>query len=587
MGQIELSDSSRVAPSLAQNSALLNELMLVQSIKDSQAAGKTIDPNAAPESLGQRMVDNTVSGIKKIPEGFKHSLDPSLILPNVAMGFGIGAGMKLLLPAGGPVGKAAAIGVGAWFLGKPIAESYIKAGTAETKADMDHASDILGNTLGGMPVAMVEGGIGAKLGVMSAGRLMKTSALAPAVAWKADMYNKLDVKIENASATVRTAAFEQFGIGGPVMKNLGTRSGFVPPQILEELARTTKDPAYLDTIKKTETLALAARDARMAAGEGKGIARIDHKGAREVYDAQGKEQVGVRVRSEGEGKTGSPDVDNVYEYTGEVRSYYKDLHGRNSIDGKGMKMESTVNYGENFENAFWDGSRMTYGRPGQSSPFNTFVNRGITGHEIRHGVTEFDSGMVYRNQPGALNEHLSDVFGALLEQRALGQKATEASWLVGEGIWKPTVKGKALRDMKNPGTAYNDPLIGKDSQPAHMKDYNPTRRDNGGVHINSGIPNRAFALFAEAEGGFAWERPGAIWHEAGAKAGATPSFAQFAFQTVEAARRLGHAELIPKIEKAWNDVGVKPSATDAAVTVTPSVPVIIGMPGDPSQWTRR
>lgn len=585
MGQNELSDSAS-APSPAKNSALLNEFMLVQSIKDAQRGGKASDPNAAPDSLGQRMVDVTVDGVKKIPQGFKNSLDPHLILPNVAAGFGIGAGMKLLLPAGGPIGKAVATGVGLYFVGKPLAESYIMAGKAETKADMDMASNHLGDTLGGMPVAIVEGGIGAKLGTMSAGALLGTRAMAPMVAWKSDFYNKLDVKIDNASAGIRTKAFEQFGIGGPVMKNMGTRSGFVPPHVLEELARTTKDPAYLETIKKTETLSIAARQAR-SAKEGQQIAQVDHKGAREVYDAQGQEQVGVRVRSEGQGKTGNPDADNVYDYTGEVRSYYKDLHGRNSIDGKGMKMESTVNYGDNFENAFWDGSRMTYGRPGPESPFKTFVNRGITGHEIRHGITEFDSGIVYRNQPGQINEHLSDAFGATLEQRVLGQKATEASWLVGDGIWKPNVKGRALRDMKNPGTAYDDPMLGKDPQPAHMKDYNPTRRDNGGVHINSGIPNRAFVLFAEAEGGYAWEKPGHIWHEAAARAGSEPSFAQFAFQTIEAARKLGHSDLIPKLEKAWNDVGIKPSATDVTSGVGTSVPVIIGMPGDSNQWTQR
>jgi|GEM_PF-358130 Zinc metalloprotease (elastase) len=587
MGQNEVSDSARVAPSPVQNSALLNEFMLVQSINDAKAGGKAADPNAAPDSLGQRMVDVTVDGVKKIPEGFKHSLNFDSFVPNVAAGFGIGAGMKLLLPAGGPIGKAVAAGVGLYFVGKPLVESYVMAGTAETKADMDKASNHLGDTLGGMPVAIVEGGIGAKLGTMGAGALMGTRAMAPMVAWKTDFYNKLDVKFDNATAGVRTKAFEQFGIGGPVMKNMGTRAGFVPPHVLEELARTTKDPVYLETIKKTETLALNARDVRSAVGEGKGIAAVDHKGAREVYDAQGQEQVGVKVRSEGEPKTGNADVDNVYELTGEVRSYWNDLHNRNSIDGKGMKMESTVNYGDNFENAFWDGSRMTYGKPGPKSPFRTFIERVITGHETRHGVTEFDSGMVYRNQSGALNEHLSDVFGVLLQQRKLGQRATEATWLVGEGIWQPTVNGKALRSMKEPGTAYNDPLLGKDPQPGHMRDYNKTRRDNGGVHINSGIPNKAFQLFAEAEGGFAWEKPGHIWHEAGAKAGSEPSFAQFAFQTIEAARRLGHSDLIPKLEKAWNDVGIKPSATDVTSGVGPSVPIIIGMPGDSNQWTQR
>jgi Zn-dependent metalloprotease len=234
------------------------------------------------------------------------------------------------------------------------------------------------------------------------------------------------------------------------------------------------------------------------------------------------------VRSEGQPKTGIEDVDNVYDYTGDARSYYKDVHGRNSIDGKGMPMESTVHYGRDYENAFWDGTRMTYGKPGAASPFETFVLRDVTGHEITHGVTGYTAGTIYRNQPGALNESFSDVFGALVEQHVKGQTASEASWLVGDGIWKRNVHGRALRDMMNPGKAYNDPAIGIDPQPAHVNNYNPTRGDNGGVHINSGIPNRAFALFATDVGGFAFEKPGQIWYKARAMSGSQPTFAQFA-----------------------------------------------------------
>ncbi len=168
-----------------------------------------------------------------------------------------------------------------------------------------------------------------------------------------------------------------------------------------------------------------------------------------------------------------------------------------------------------------------------------------------------------------MNESHSDVFGALVEQRALGQTADKATWLVGDDVWKPSVKGRALRDMKNPGTAYDDPMIGKDPQPAHMKDFARTTRDNGGVHINSGIPNKAFADFATAVGGNAWEAPGKIWFEARAKAGSDPSFAQFAYQTIEAAKRISPND-VPKLEKAWSDVGVVPSAK-ATADVTPIV----------------
>ncbi len=127
-------------------------------------------------------------------------------------------------------------------------------------------------------------------------------------------------------------------------------------------------------------------------------------------------------------------------------------------------------------------------------------------------MTEAAGGLEYQGQSGALNESLSDVFGVLAEQHALGQTADEATWLVGAGIFTDAVQGTALRSMSAPGTAYDDDVLGKDPQPGHMRDYIETSDDNGGVHINSGIPNRAFFLAATRLGGFAWERAGLIWY---------------------------------------------------------------------------
>lgn len=520
----------------------------------------------APSSAGQRMWDVTKEGVEKIPQGFMNSLAPENILPNVGMGVAIGAGTRLLLAEGGPTAKVAGYLLGAYFLGKPMVETYSKAYTAQTMGDMHEASDIFGNAIGGLPVAMVEGGIGARIGSGAMGRILSTRAAQPFVDWKTGQYAKLDAKLDAGYANVHNFAFENFGVGRPVMK-AATVHSIIPPYLLEELAkRNSSNPAWMETIKKTQAMGRSTPpEIQKAVGEN----AAEGTGAREVYDAKGQESNGVKVRSEGGKKTGDIEADNVYDYTGDVRSYYKDVHGRNSIDGKGMTMRSTVNYGQNFENAFWNGERMTYGRPGQESPFKTFVLRDVTGHEITHGVTEFESNLVYRGQPGALNESHSDVFGALITQRALGQKAADASWLVGEGIWKENVNGKALRNMERPGTAYDDVNIGKDPQPAHMKDYLNTRRDNGGVHLNSGIPNRAFVLFAKDMGGFAYEKPAEIWYKARSLAGDQPSFGQFAYYTVEAAKQLGYNDAVPKLQKAWDGVGITPNKT--AVDPTPPV----------------
>ncbi|HEX3052072.1 MAG TPA: M4 family metallopeptidase, partial [Aggregatilineaceae bacterium] len=136
------------------------------------------------------------------------------------------------------------------------------------------------------------------------------------------------------------------------------------------------------------------------------------------------------------------------------------------------------------------------------------------GHEMTHGVTQFEAKLVYAGQSGALNESFSDVFGVLVKQYKLRQTALDADWIIGSGLFTPNVNGVGIRSMKAPGTAYNDPVLGKDPQPAHMDQYQNVPYDNGGVHINSGIPNHAFYITARDMGGFAWEKAGQIWYSA-------------------------------------------------------------------------
>lgn len=332
--------------------------------------------------------------------------------------------------------------------------------------------------------------------------------------------------------------------------------GVIPPDLLNDLAK--RNPANSSFSKTIEEMDKISKQ-----GLVKPRVSRDSNGAREVYDAGGQElgrgEFGEKARFEGEAKTGNAEVDNVYDFTGNVRKFYKEVFNRNSIDDNGMKFISRVNYGENFQNAYWDGVEMTYGRPGEESPFKTFALQDVTGHEIAHGVTQYEAGLVYRGQAGALNESMSDVFGEMVEQWVNKTPSRKADWVIGNGIWKDEINGRGLRDMLHPGTAYDDPKIGKDKQPADMDHYVVTTKDNGGVHTNSGIPNRAFAEFANAVGGYSWDEPGHIWFKAREMAGSNPSFAQFAYATVEAAKELGYDNLVPKLEKSWAAVGVEPS----------------------------
>jgi Zn-dependent metalloprotease len=261
----------------------------------------------------------------------------------------------------------------------------------------------------------------------------------------------------------------------------------------------------------------------------------------------------------------------VYEYSGQVRDFYKELFNRESIDGNGMKIVSTENFGHNYENAFWNGAQMTYGSPSADSPISTVVLLDVCGHEMTHGVTSAEQPLEYFGQSGALNESISDVFGILIKQKANHQSAADSNWVIGEGFWKAGIKGRGLRDMMHPGTAYDDPKIGKDDQPDSMSGYIKTQQDHGGVHMNSGIPNRAFALFATDVGGNAWEEPGKIWYETRKAVGPHPSFAQFAYYSIESAKKLGFDSDVPKLEKAWEAVGVTPSESETD-TLTPPRP---------------
>ena len=153
-----------------------------------------------------------------------------------------------------------------------------------------------------------------------------------------------------------------------------------------------------------------------------------------------------------------------------------------------------MHYGRDYDNAFWNGERMVFG-DGDGEVFQGFTGSlDVIAHELAHGVVEDEGELLYRGQSGALNESISDVFGVLAEQHREGQTADQANWLIGEGMFTDAVQGRALRSLAAPGTAYDDDVLGKDPQPAHMRDFVPTREDNGGVHINSGIPNHAFYL---------------------------------------------------------------------------------------------
>ena len=239
-----------------------------------------------------------------------------------------------------------------------------------------------------------------------------------------------------------------------------------------------------------------------------------------------------------------------------------------------MRLDGYVHFGNDYANAFWDGQQMVFG-DGDGSTFADLTGSlDVIAHELTHGVTEYAAGLEYRGQSGALNESMSDVMGSLVKQWSLGQKANLADWLIGTDVFTPRIDADALRSLKAPGTAYDNAEFGKDPQPDHMRNFvklpDTDEGDFGGVHVNSGIPNKAFYLVATNIGGFAWEAAGHIWYEALKMSSAQTQFQEFAdFTHVQAAQLYGTGGNEQQaVSAAWADVGIKVTEATARAGTT-------------------
>jgi Zn-dependent metalloprotease len=339
----------------------------------------------------------------------------------------------------------------------------------------------------------------------------------------------------------------------------------VPPHLLDRLARHG-DAAIADRARRTLEQDAAERHRRRTATITRTApvaAPAGQKPSRTLYDAEhGTTLPGTKVRGEGDAPGQDATVNRAYAGLGATFELYLEKYGRYSIDGSGLPLNASVHYDRDYNNAFWNGEQMVFG-DGDGQIFLDFtLPVDVIGHELTHGVTQYTANLTYSGQSGALNESVSDVFGSLIKQYTLKQTAADADWLIGAGLLAPGVQGVALRSMKAPGTAYDDDVLGKDPQPGDMEHYVDTQEDNGGVHINSGIPNHAFYLLATELGGPAWERAGQIWFDTltGGELAADASFADFAKLTAKAAQaRFGAGDETQAVLKCWEQVGVPTS----------------------------
>jgi len=325
----------------------------------------------------------------------------------------------------------------------------------------------------------------------------------------------------------------------------------VPPSVLEALstheAGRIQGPAgrTLDEMRRIEHHRAAPRGTPVA---------HEH---RLVYDCKHqKELPGALRRREAQPPCDDADVNRAYDAAGTTYDFYRTVFGRDSVDGHGKHLISSVHYDEKFDNAYWDGTQMVYG-DGDGvvfAPFTGFLD--VIAHELTHAVIYNETRLGYEGEAGALNESLADVFGSLVKQWVQHETAAKADWLIAKGLFLPPIHAKALRSLAAPGTAFNDMKFGlHDNQPAHMRDF-VTDPSADPVHANSGIPNHAFYLFAKDLGGHAWETAGRIWYDTmctGLREDCT--FAMFAAQTLFVAEQHG-ATTFDALARAWRKVGV-------------------------------
>lgn len=334
----------------------------------------------------------------------------------------------------------------------------------------------------------------------------------------------------------------------------------IPPRLMRRLAADTDDAELKRTLQATYLATERLRATREAI-RGSLASQRSNFLLREVdnpppeqrlFDC--KERHSLPGSPVDPSSSGDKAFTTTFDITAKLDVFYREVLGRNSFDNRGGDLVSSLHYREfanqPYDNAFWNGNQMVYG-DGDDKLFGPmYASPDVIGHEISHGMTQHESGLRYEGEPGALNESISDCFGAVFNQWLQKWPADEPrGWLIGAGlIANPTRQQgiSCLRDMLGPGAAHC-----LSPQPADYTQFDPA----GDVHDNSGIPNHAFALFATQLGGNAWDRAIKIWYAActDRRLSGSATIADFARLTIDAAAA---EKCDAQAEAAWKQVKV-------------------------------
>lgn len=265
-----------------------------------------------------------------------------------------------------------------------------------------------------------------------------------------------------------------------------------------------------------------------------------------------------------------PVVRQAYDGCKLTYKFFKDAFGRNSIDNQGQPIRAVVHYqaewGKKLSNAEWDPDKqmLLFGDGDGIDTQSYTSDYDIIGHELTHGIIRtICPDIEYSGQIGALDEHISDVFGIMIKQYSSKQLAKDSDWLIGDNTYRDTATRKiTLRSMKEPSNSN----VVKYPQPSHMRDLNKFGND---VHDYSGIPNHAFYLAATNIGGYSWKKVGKVWYEAMLNLKSNDNFTSFAQKTISAAAKFfSHdSSIIHHVVDAWDEVGI---STDQQSSIAPS-----------------
>ena len=336
----------------------------------------------------------------------------------------------------------------------------------------------------------------------------------------------------------------------------------VPQDVLRRLAEdrsldSAQRKAFADTakidIEFRKLRAQAARLSRAAEAIAGPAAREAAPPTISIYTCNHTQTLpGTPINNPG-GST-DPTAKRVYLETVALAEFYQTVFGRNSIDGAGMALISSIHYGVKYNNAFWNGSQMTYG-DGDGAIFVDFsAGNDVIGHELTHGVTQHTLKLGYSGDAGGLNESISDCFGSMFRQWQAGQTAGQADWFIGKDIMGPAAIAKGLiclRDMANPAAAHC-----LAPQPTQYSQITPGMDP----HYSSGPPNLAFCVACKAAGGKSWETVGQVWYRSLTGFGPSPNLKMKAFanrtRAVVAQLYPGNAALAAAVDGGWKHVGL-------------------------------